>query len=135
MSAQRRKTFQSGHNCGEVGHIRRHCSKEKKPRDCYNCYQTGHMGKDCPKKKVYKCGNCDQIGHFRKDCPKPRDLSKVQCHKCQKFGHFAAKCDQPTASSSKDADDGFDPMDSTDRNLGANASDAGWETGASTGGW
>lgn len=116
------------YNCGEVSHVRKHCSKpeqEKKPRECYNCYQTGHIDNDCPNEKVLKCSNCDQIGHYREDCPKPRDWSRVQCHNCQRFGHTAVKCDQPTASSSKDADDVFDPMDSTDRNWGANASNAG----------
>lgn len=130
------------YNCGEVGHIGRVCPKpqqEKKPVECFKCYQTGHVSKDCPNEKVYKCSNCSQIGHFRKECPKPRDLSKVQCHKCQKFGHIAAKCDQPTASSSQNADDGFDPIESTGTgdNWGANASTPtpDWATSASTDGW
>lgn len=85
-------------NCGELGHIKKHCSQEavefekKTPLIvCVYCQEEGHRARDCPKPRVnlFACKNCKQEGHKAADCPEPRSAEGVECRKCNETGHFS----------------------------------------------
>jgi hypothetical protein len=92
-------------NCGELGHVRKHCKQEQAEREntapeiqCVYCQEVGHRARDCPKERVnpYACKNCKQEGHNAKECPEPRSAEGVECRKCNETGHFSK--DVSTAS-------------------------------------
>lgn len=85
-------------NCGELGHIRKHCKQEIVEREkqtpgivCVYCQETGHRARDCPKERIdpFACKNCKQEGHTSKECPEPRSAEGVECRKCNQTGHFS----------------------------------------------
>lgn len=85
-------------NCGELGHIRKHCKQEAVEKEniaptiqCVYCQEVGHRARDCPKERVnpYACKNCKQEGHTSKECPEPRSAEGVECRKCNQTGHFS----------------------------------------------
>ncbi|KAF1950550.1 hypothetical protein CC80DRAFT_228916 [Byssothecium circinans] len=85
-------------NCGELGHIRKHCTQEKVEMEstaptvvCVYCKEEGHRARDCPKERVnpFACRNCKQEGHRSNECPEPRSAEGVECHKCSQTGHFS----------------------------------------------
>jgi len=85
-------------NCGELGHVRKHCKQEQAEREntapeiqCVYCKENGHRARDCPKERInpYACKNCKQEGHNSKECPEPRSAEGVECRKCNETGHFS----------------------------------------------
>lgn len=58
-------------NCGEAGHRKFECKKEK--AKCLKCGLEGHMTSDCRKKEV-TCYKCGEIGHYSTNCPKPKPV-------------------------------------------------------------
>lgn len=92
-------------NCGQMGHIRKHCREEKvEPAGrvvvtCYICNETGHRARDCTQERVDPnlCRNCKQPGHNSKECPEPRNADNVECKRCGQMGHFGRDCpDNPS---------------------------------------
>ncbi|KAL5117061.1 hypothetical protein ACEQ8H_005020 [Pleosporales sp. CAS-2024a] len=85
-------------NCGEPGHVRKHCKEDKAEEvskqpavECIYCHETGHRARDCPKERVnpFACRNCKQEGHTSKECPEPRSAEGVECRRCNQTGHFS----------------------------------------------
>jgi hypothetical protein len=85
-------------NCGNLGHIRKHCKEEQVEHEatgpeiaCVYCQEKGHRARDCPKERVnpHACKNCKQEGHNAKECPEPRSAEGVECRKCNETGHFS----------------------------------------------
>jgi hypothetical protein len=85
-------------NCGELGHVRKHCKQEQAERkktapevQCVYCQEIGHRARDCHKERInpYACRNCKQEGHTSKECPEPRSAEGVECRKCNETGHFS----------------------------------------------
>ncbi|KAH4029336.1 hypothetical protein HBI70_193480 [Parastagonospora nodorum] len=88
-------------NCGELGHIRKHCKQEVPEEvsvqpgvECVYCKEPGHRARDCPKERInpFACKNCKQEGHNSKECPEPRSAENVECRKCNETGHFSKDC-------------------------------------------
>lgn len=85
-------------NCGELGHVKKHCKQEVAEREnlaptitCVYCQEQGHRARDCPKERVnpFACKNCKQEGHKAADCTEPRSAEGVECRKCNEKGHFS----------------------------------------------
>lgn len=85
-------------NCGELGHIKKHCNQEVVEREktdpvitCVYCQEEGHRARDCPKERInpFACKNCKQTGHKAADCTEPRSAEGVECRKCNQMGHFS----------------------------------------------
>ena len=85
-------------NCGELGHIKKHCKEEVVEIEktgpsitCVYCQEEGHRARDCNKPRVnpFACKNCKQEGHKAADCPEPRSAEGVECRKCNQMGHFS----------------------------------------------
>jgi len=87
-------------NCGEMGHIRKHCKAEatepagRVTITCFNCNGTGHRARDCTEERVNHnlCRNCKQPGHKAADCPEPRSAEGVECRCCGEMGHYSRDC-------------------------------------------
>jgi len=70
-------------NCGQPGHVKADCKKEK---ICYTCGEQGHLSRDCPNDEE-RCLRCGQYGHKAQDCS-----SGKLCFKCGQPGHLARFC-------------------------------------------
>ncbi|KAF9697953.1 hypothetical protein EKO04_004059 [Ascochyta lentis] len=88
-------------NCGELGHIKKHCKQEQPEHvsmtpavQCVYCQEEGHRARDCPMERInpHACKNCKQEGHNAKECPEPRSAEGVECRKCNETGHFSKDC-------------------------------------------
>jgi len=100
-------------NCGELGHIRKHCKQEQPERPshqpeitCVNCKETGHRARDCTKARFnpHECRNCHKEGHNSKECPEPRSAEGVECRKCNETGHFSKDCPNVAARTCRNCD-------------------------------
>lgn len=87
-------------NCGELGHIKKHCKEEpaevvEGPKvQCVICNGTGHRARDCTQERVdpFACRNCKKSGHNSKECPEPRSAEGLECKACNEVGHFSKDC-------------------------------------------
>ncbi|OAA42154.1 Zinc finger, CCHC retroviral-type [Metarhizium rileyi] len=90
------------HNCGELGHSSKFCTREKVEKkaqpviSCSNCGGEGHRIRDCPEPRVDKfaCRNCGKSGHKASDCEEPPNLENMECRKCGEKGHMGKDCPQ-----------------------------------------
>ncbi|EUB64644.1 DNA-binding protein HEXBP [Echinococcus granulosus] len=91
-------------NCGESGHIARHCNVLRNQnngsgggggggRSCYNCGEEGHISRDCPQggggKDKVQCYRCRGFGHFSRECTQGGE--GPICYKCKGYGHIASQ--------------------------------------------
>ncbi|KAF5847635.1 hypothetical protein GGP41_000352 [Bipolaris sorokiniana] len=133
-------------NCGELGHIRKHCKQEQVEREthqpeiqCVNCKEIGHRARDCTKERFnpFACRNCKQEGHNAKECPEPRSAEGVECRKCNEMGHFSKdRCKAPIADTNDDTggDSGGGWGGDTGDSAAAATGEASWNDGGN-GGW
>eukprot|EP00127_Corallochytrium_limacisporum_P004706 Clim_evm60s172 gene=Clim_evmTU60s172 len=79
------------HNCGENGHIAKHCPVGSAANVCALCGLSGHVRFACPQEL---CFNCHRPGHKSKDCTAVRRKFRLECIRCYMWGHLQADCPQ-----------------------------------------
>jgi hypothetical protein len=84
-------------NCGELGHISKHCTQEKNEAErvvikCYNCDKEGHRIRDC--RSTTWLTDCVKKNEFTDTNIQGTEarVDKFACKNCGKGGHKAADC-------------------------------------------
>lgn len=99
-------------NCGELGHIRKHCKADpiektyEAPKiKCTVCEGEGHRARDCTNRPEELCRKCKQPGHFADECTTPRSAEGVECNHCHEMGHFGKDCPSRTKRTCRNCGD------------------------------
>lgn len=88
------------YECGETGHIARHCpgiGGRYKGFVCHSCGEDGHIARHCKDKRTRHqrtvCYACGKEGHIARNCGGHRPESlRIVCFSCGKRGHKARRC-------------------------------------------